>query len=255
MGKLGGTSDMHFYTTEGLPMHRIVGANGKERDTNLRDAKKLGLFPSVSTIMSVASEEAIVNWTCEQIINAAWLHPYTGGDIKEWKKEVRRLSKIKKEKAANEGTKIHKAMEYHFTEEYKGYSKEYHDICHAARQFLYDYFGDVDWVSELTFANDGYGGCVDLITSYDKGIIIDFKTQATNDSKSFRFYNKYCMQLAAYRYGLGLSKADCYIMKISSTAPGVFKLKKYSEEELQRQFKCFTHLKNYYYMYNKLERK
>ena len=31
----------HWYTQEGDPMYTIIGVNGKERNTNLRDAKLL----------------------------------------------------------------------------------------------------------------------------------------------------------------------------------------------------------------------
>ena len=30
----------HWYTQEGEPMYTVIGANGKERNTTLRDAKK-----------------------------------------------------------------------------------------------------------------------------------------------------------------------------------------------------------------------
>ena len=38
----------HWYTQEGEPMYTIIGANGKERNTTLRDAKKPFQFDSVS---------------------------------------------------------------------------------------------------------------------------------------------------------------------------------------------------------------
>ena len=31
----------HWYTQEGEPMYTIIGANGKERNTTVRDAKKI----------------------------------------------------------------------------------------------------------------------------------------------------------------------------------------------------------------------
>ena len=40
----------HWYDRAGEPMYTIIGANGKERNTNLRDAKSLGLVPSVTTV-------------------------------------------------------------------------------------------------------------------------------------------------------------------------------------------------------------
>ena len=49
----------HWYTQEGEPMYTIVGANGKERNTTLRDAKKEGLVPSVTTIMSMMAKPAL----------------------------------------------------------------------------------------------------------------------------------------------------------------------------------------------------
>ena len=31
----------HWYTQEGDPMYTVIGANGKERNTTLRDARKI----------------------------------------------------------------------------------------------------------------------------------------------------------------------------------------------------------------------
>jgi hypothetical protein len=52
----------HWYTQEGEPMYTIIGANGKERNTTLRDAKKEGLVPSVTTIMGVVAKPALETW-------------------------------------------------------------------------------------------------------------------------------------------------------------------------------------------------
>ena len=38
----------HWYSQDGEPMYTLIGANGKERNTTLRDAKSLGLVPSKS---------------------------------------------------------------------------------------------------------------------------------------------------------------------------------------------------------------
>ena len=50
----------HWYTQEGEPMYTIVGANGKERNTTLRDAKKEGFVPSVTTIIGIAAKKIMV---------------------------------------------------------------------------------------------------------------------------------------------------------------------------------------------------
>ena len=41
----------HWYQADGTPAYEIVGANGKMRPTTLRDARKLNLYPSVTTII------------------------------------------------------------------------------------------------------------------------------------------------------------------------------------------------------------
>ena len=61
----------HWYTREGEPMYTIIGANGKERNTTLRDAKKEGLVPSVTTILSMIAKPSLENWKIDQALNSA----------------------------------------------------------------------------------------------------------------------------------------------------------------------------------------
>ena len=61
----------HWYTKEGEPMYTIVGANGKERNTNLRDAKSLGLVPSVTTVIAMIAKPSLENWKMNQVLNSA----------------------------------------------------------------------------------------------------------------------------------------------------------------------------------------
>ena len=42
----------HWYSKEGKPVHTQIKKDGGERNTTLADAKKLGLYPSVTTIMN-----------------------------------------------------------------------------------------------------------------------------------------------------------------------------------------------------------
>ena len=61
----------HWYTQEGEPMYTLIGANGKERNTTLRDAKSLGLVPSVTTILGMVAKPALENWKITQAIKSA----------------------------------------------------------------------------------------------------------------------------------------------------------------------------------------
>jgi hypothetical protein len=61
----------HWYDKEGNPAYTIIGANGAERNTTLRDARKLNLVPSVTTILGIAAKPALENWKIDQAVLAA----------------------------------------------------------------------------------------------------------------------------------------------------------------------------------------
>ena len=61
----------HWYDKDGLPTYTIVGANGKERNTTLRDARQWGYVPSVTTIIGVAAKPSLENWKVNQALNSA----------------------------------------------------------------------------------------------------------------------------------------------------------------------------------------
>jgi len=57
------SESVHWYTKDGEPAYTIERADGKGfRNTTLRDAKKLGLLPSVTTILGVAAKPGLQNW-------------------------------------------------------------------------------------------------------------------------------------------------------------------------------------------------
>ena len=104
----------HWYTQEGEPMYTIIGANGKERNTTLRDAKKDSLVPSVTTILGMIAKPALENWKINQALNSA---------LTLEQEKMNRLSlclqmsnKILKDRteAAEQGTKIHAMIEKGF---------------------------------------------------------------------------------------------------------------------------------------------
>ena len=47
----------HWYTKDGAPAYTVEGKTGV-RNTTLRDARKLGLIPSVTTIISIMEKKA-----------------------------------------------------------------------------------------------------------------------------------------------------------------------------------------------------
>ena len=105
----------HWYTQEGEPMYTIVGANGKERNTTLRDAKSLGLVPSVTTIIAIAAQPALENWKMNQILKSA-ITLEKGEDETDnsfayrCKQDSQKIGR----EAAKEGTRIHALIEKGF---------------------------------------------------------------------------------------------------------------------------------------------
>ena len=77
----------HWYTQEGEPMYTIIGVNGKERNTNLRDARLLGLVPSVTTIMDLIAKPSLENWKINQALNSALT--LNRGNFRKKRKSIR----------------------------------------------------------------------------------------------------------------------------------------------------------------------
>ena len=74
-------SASHWYFPDGTPIHEVPRADGKgTRPTSLRDARKLGLFPSVTNVLGVIAKPALDAWKQEQAILAALTLPRNEGE-------------------------------------------------------------------------------------------------------------------------------------------------------------------------------
>ena len=69
----------HWYTQDGKPFYEIENksAPGTMRRVTLRDARKLNLVPSVTTITGVISKPQLEAWKIEQAILASLTLPRT----------------------------------------------------------------------------------------------------------------------------------------------------------------------------------
>ncbi len=91
----------HWYGESGKPQYTVIGANGKERDTTLRDARKLGLVPSVTTIIAGADKPALVMYRERQLLDACIKRPYDFSDNeKEYRQHIAQESRLHSAKAA-----------------------------------------------------------------------------------------------------------------------------------------------------------
>ena len=101
----------HWYTQEGEPMYTIIGVNGKERNTTLRDAKQLGLVPSVTTIIGMIAKPSLENWKIEQALKSAiTLERLEEESFNAFLYRCKNDAKSIGLNAAKEGTKIHLSL-------------------------------------------------------------------------------------------------------------------------------------------------
>jgi hypothetical protein len=207
----------HWYRPDGKPAYEIEGANGRLRPTTLRDARKLGLYPSVTTILKAAAAPGLERWKIGNAILSALTLPRSEGESDEsYIDRIVRDSEEQARKARDTGTEIHGAIEKH-------YLGRMHDDdpwtahAYAAREEVEKWAGPVTWDAERSFSSRlGYGGKLDL--SCD-GFLVDFKT-TDKPLDGLKLWPDHRRQLAAYRMGLWMPKARCAICYASSAAPG-----------------------------------
>lgn len=236
----------HWYDASGKPCYTLKGANGNERNTTLRDARKLGLFPSVTTITKCAAAPGLVNWMVDQAIFAALTLPRNPNEPEDaYLARIKQDSKEQARKAAEKGTQIHGAIEKHF----QGVpcDAEFWPHIQAVKENLLAWFGEVQWEAEKSFAHPmGYGGKCDL-HSLSSRIVVDFKGKDFSDPAECKQYDEHLMQGAAYLEGFGIREggrfANCFI---SRTKPGLACIVEAESEEILRGWRMFKNLHAYW---------
>jgi hypothetical protein len=244
----------HWYCGEtGTPRYTIIGKNGKERNTNIKDARELGLVPSVTTINSMLSKSGLDTWKQTQVLYAAVEYPrWDGEDEKEWVSRILDLAKGKSREAAQRGTNIHDILDNYFS---CVYLPEWPGYIARVQDHLDSTFGKRLWVSEKSFKHpEGYGGKVDLYCKADPinnlpGIVIDFKTTEKSPGELTPYY-EYTLQLSAYREALA-PDAICANVFINGDTNEVA-VKIHKEQDLKDGYEAFLSLLKVFKLKNKL---
>jgi hypothetical protein len=242
----------HWYTKDGVPAYTTIGKTG-ERPTTLRDAKKIGLLPSVTTIINIMSKAGLDTWKQQQVLLAALTLPREPNEPEaDWLKRVMQDSRATGREAAERGTAIHAIIEGYFEQMYLPEKPAYLDEIDRVLKVT---FGDQPWLAEKSFGHHlGFGGKCDLmakpINGQGTGFVVDFKTKDT-DLDKIDIYFEHELQLASYREGLGLPTARCAIVFVNGTTNQV-KLVEVEETQLQKSWECFQHLLRVYQIKNNL---
>lgn len=237
------TESGHWYQPDGTPAYTIIGKNGKERATNVKDAREHGYLPSVTTIIRSASAPALERWKADQLLMAALTLPRNPDESeKSWISRVWQDSAEQGKKAAEHGTRIHGAIEGHFLG--KQPDEDMWDYVKGATEVIAKEFGVQAWKPEKSFADTelGFGGKVDL---HAEQLVLDVKGK-DGDLVGVSCYDEHYMQLAAYARGLKMPWARCGILFVSRTEPGTVKLVMHTPEETARGWHMFSGLLNYW---------
>lgn len=237
----------HWYTKSGECAYTVPNKSkpGEERPTTLRDARKLGLLPSVSAISRQIHKPFLETWKIKNAVRYAIDHPFIGGEnFEEYVSWVVKKADEEAGKVKDVGQQIHgeieRYLEWHTQQAVPFCHTVNSDYVKAARDALIE-FGAwwQPFKVEKSFASKlGYGGRVDLFTD---SVVIDFKTKNGSFEPPFG-YDEHPMQLAAYRHGLKIPEAKCYNVFISVEQPGKYHVREWSEEELSRGWNMFLAL-------------
>lgn len=237
---------LHWYTRTGETAYTVKAKAGHDRPTTLADARKLGLVPSVTTVIGCANKPALTNWMVDQAILAALTFPRKPDEplSDDLVARIKQDSKEQSRKAAERGTAIHAAIQGAYEKEHPdpAFIPHIEGAVSAIEKHFGQEFDPECCIAEQSFAHPtGFGGKVDLIGTAPF-FVVDFKTKEFSDPESLRTWDEHAMQLAAYRVGHEMPNARCAIVYVSSSVPGLAKLIELPESDLVRGWRCFYSL-------------
>lgn len=256
----------HWYHRSGEACHQVPYADpkrqGEMKNTTVTEARKMGLLPSVTNIISLLGKPQLTAWQIEQAVLAAWdlrLDPSADIGYSDWGKKVVEGSKTIVKDAAQFGTRLMDAIEQ-FTME--GDRSDDPQLQPFLKEFIYWFEQNVEEViwSEKTLVGDGYAGRQDAKWRIkDHGVLtLDVKTRKPEKqgSKRIRVYDEDKLQLCAYyeadhrifhedeaNYPEPLPTGIASLL-INSQEPCVPQLVVYKDEERERYWKAFQGLRD-----------
>lgn len=245
---------MHWYARDGSPAYTVKSRDGSDRPATLRDARKLGLVPSVTEIIKQCHKPGLERWKLDQMLHSALTLPRIDGEAEEaWISRVWTDSKETGKKAAERGTAIHAAMQGYLSND--PWDAAYKEHVYGACKELDEVIG-LEWdccgVEQSFAVPTGFGGKVDLFCT-QPDFILDFKTKEFGPDDDLKTWDEHAMQLAAYRMGMVFPQARGFICYISVTHPGVARCIEVKEAELSKGWRMFLGLLDYWKAKNNFE--
>lgn len=271
----------HWYRPDGTSCHTVPNKSkpGESRATSLTDARKLGLLPSVTTILDILDKPQLTDWKMEQVTSE--FHRRIGviangrehADIAvavldiahrafdELHADICERAFQQVEDAADAGKLIHRAAELVlsgdlYNEDEQVFLPELKErfpmktFIEPIRSFVREH--DIHPTGhEVKVVNlvHGYAGTGDLPMTCKRGIGFgDWKTRKTKPGRPVKAYDTQLMQIGAYHgghYSIVPRPGDFvagFNLFISTTEPGRIEGVWYSSEEVAAAYEAFTHM-------------
>jgi hypothetical protein len=242
------TSNYHWYDADGVPHH----------EAGLRDARKLNLLPSPTTIIGVMKNMGLDIWKQNNLLLSALTFPdeeKKGVELEHLAKRIVEDSKQQGSDAAIRGTAVHLGCEAILKG--KNWDREDQQLV-AVNDWAQANVLDVTFTEEVVVNKEiGYAGCCDALLDHQEHgkVVADWKTQGckANSKGEYRpaFYKNWALQGAAYRECIN-RKLPFLSVVINRNGPEIFE-KRWDDEAVDKAFDAFANLhaiwcweKNYY---------
>jgi len=227
----------------------MASKKGAMRSTTLSDARKMGLYPSVTTIMRLLDKPNLTAWRIEQAVLSALTLPATPGESLD--DRARRIVKDADEqvtKASALGHLVHDAIEEYVTKGCLLYpDPKVHNLIKTFIEWWNHNCTKLHYAEKtVVHAGYGYAGRLDCKAEIKgRGIcIIDFKCRKPSKDGG-RCYPEDAMQLSAYKEADALTSPNtpetCLSIILNSEEPGLF-VKEWPKDEIIHSFECFRRL-------------
>lgn len=238
------TSAGHWYAADGSPAYSVKAKSGQDRPTTLADARKLNLYPSVTTILKMEAKPNLERWKIEQACLSCITLPRKPSETHdEFMTRALEDSKAQAIAAAERGRYLHGLCEKHLQGETYSAINDDAAIIRGVMQWLEVNFSGAQWYAERSFTHTdlGYGGKIDLYGQLPDGqyIVVDYKFKDFKTAGKRMAYDEHITQLAAYANGLKLPSALCVNLFVSSTTPGQIVPHQWKSEERDIAWEAF----------------
>lgn len=235
----------HWYGRDGTPRYEVPAKDGSMRPATLRDARKFGWYPGVTSIIKCAAAPGLERWKQDQVLMAALTLPRLPDEMDEaFCLRVIQDSQEQARKARERGTEIHAAIQGYY--EGTPPSEEMWPFVQGVTARITDHFGERQWITEKPVAHVlGFGTKSDL---HAPGFVLDFKGSEFDETTAadLKTWDEHAMQLGATREALYMPAARAAIVYVSRTVPGLARIIEVEEEHLQRGWDMFRGLLNYW---------